>query len=317
MSVEQPACSLCSPPSASATTSVALFSYYGTAPPLPAVALHLLPPPEASSHLHLFVIISLLLPHMSSLMHPPHPHRSEYRLLLRGDNADRRLTPLGRELGLVGDERWAAFTAKQTRIEQEKARLAGTRVTEASPLAAAVAAASGQALARPATLEELLRRPHVHSPLLAAHGYGPDPSSGVTPADAEAAEIDIKYAGFVARQEKQLVSLAAKAGRRIPEDTDYSAISTLSLEAREKLTKFRPADIGQAGRIGGVSPADVAALLLHLEVQRRRGAASAAAAAAAADGSSSDSSTSQASNVVSSGSALPDAAPAAAAAATS
>jgi tRNA uridine 5-carboxymethylaminomethyl modification enzyme len=205
--------------------------------------------------------------------------RSEYRLLLRADNADRRLTPLGRDVGLISDDRWAAFQSKQARIDAEKARLASTRVTETSELAAAVAAASGQALQRAATLEQLLRRPHVHHPLLAAHGYGAPADSGTSPAEAECAEIDIKYAGFINRQEKQLQQLAGKAAKKIPADIDYSSISTLSLEAREKLTKFRPADIGQASRIGGVNPADISALLLHLEVQRRRAAAATAAAA--------------------------------------
>jgi tRNA uridine 5-carboxymethylaminomethyl modification enzyme len=184
-------------------------------------------------------------------------------------------------VGLISDDRWAAFQAKQARIEAEKSRLASTRVTETSELAAAVAEASGQSLQRAATLEELLRRPHVHHPLLVAHGHGPSADMGITPAEAECAEIDIKYAGFISRQEKQLQQLAGKASKKIPADIDYSSISTLSLEAREKLTKFRPADIGQASRIGGVNPADISALLLHLEVQRRR------AAAAAAEGSDS------------------------------
>ncbi|GBF99077.1 tRNA uridine 5-carboxymethylaminomethyl modification enzyme [Raphidocelis subcapitata] len=236
--------------------------------------------------------------------------RSEYRLLLRSDNADRRLTPLGRELGLVGDERWAQFQAKQARMDAEKRRLAATRVSEDSPVARAAAEASGQAVARASTLEELLRRPHVHYPLLARHGAGrlvgaeheaaaaapaaaaadgseagvaeseaaeseaaqPE-APALTPLEAEAVEIDIKYAGFIVRQEKQLEAVAAKAGRPIPADTDYARISTLSLEAREKLARVRPRDIGQAGRIGGVSPADVTALLLHLELARRRDAA--------------------------------------------
>lgn len=180
---------------------------------------------------------------------------------------------MGREVGLINDERWAAYQSKQARIDAEKARLASTRVTEASPLAAAVAEASGQALQRAATLEELLRRPHVHHPLLVAQGYGPPADAGISPAEAECAEIDIKYAGFISRQEKQLQQLAGKASKKIPAKLDYSSISTLSLEAREKLTKFRPADIGQASRIGGVNPADISALLLHLEVLRRRAAA--------------------------------------------
>lgn len=199
---------------------------------------------------------------------------------MRADNADRRLTPLGREVGLIADDRWSAYQQKQARISAEKARLASSRVPETGELAAAISAVSGQALQRSQTLEEVLRRPHIHHPLLVKHGYGPGPELCLSAAEAECAEIDIKYAGFINRQEKQLQQLAAKASKKIPVGTDYSAMSTLSLEAREKLAKFRPQDIGQASRIGGVSPADVGALLLHLEVQRRRAAAAAAAASA-------------------------------------
>ncbi|KAG2440518.1 hypothetical protein HYH02_010396 [Chlamydomonas schloesseri] len=206
--------------------------------------------------------------------------RSEYRLLLRSDNADRRLTPLGRDIGLVDDRRWALFTAKQARIEAEKARLVATRVRADSPVAAEAGALSGHAVPGSPTLEELLRRPHVHYSVLERHGLDGGAELGFS--EREAVEIDIKYAGFIARQEKQLASLASKASKPLPADLDYGAIATLSLEAREKLSKIRPRDIGQASRIGGVSPADVSALLVHLEVARRRQAAAAKAEAAAA-----------------------------------
>ncbi|GLC35998.1 hypothetical protein PLESTB_000527700 [Pleodorina starrii] len=206
--------------------------------------------------------------------------RSEYRLLLRSDNADRRLTPMGREIGLIDDRRWRLFSEKQARIEAEKSRLAAVRVRGGTPVALAAAEASGHAVPGSLTLEELLRRPHVHYRLLEGHGLDGGPELHF--AEREAVEVDIKYAGFIARQEKQLASLSSKASKLLPPDLDYAAISTLSMEAREKLSKVRPRDIGQASRIGGVNPADISALLVHLEVARRRAAAAAKAAGAAA-----------------------------------
>ncbi|KAK9826172.1 hypothetical protein WJX81_003236 [Elliptochloris bilobata] len=199
--------------------------------------------------------------------------RSEFRLLLRSDNADRRLTPLGRELGLVDERRWALFAAKQDRVSAEKQRLASVRVRETSDVARAAEALSGQAVSAAPTLEELLRRPHVHYRLLEEHGYGPE--TDLSRAEQEAAEIDAKYAGFIARQEKQLAAFAGRAARRLPDGLDYNAIRTLSKEAREKLAKVQPADLGQAARIGGVSPADIDALMIHLEVARRERASAA------------------------------------------
>jgi tRNA uridine 5-carboxymethylaminomethyl modification enzyme len=201
--------------------------------------------------------------------------RSEYRLVLRGDNADRRLTPLGRELGLVDGRRWSMFEAKMRRIATEEARLAGVRVQPESKVALAAAEVSGQAVPGLLTLAELLRRPHVHYSLLESHGHGPDTntdlSSLLTTAEKEAVEIEIKYSGFIRRQEKQLASVAAKHSRRLADDLDYQSIRTLSKEAREKLSKVRPRDIGQATRIGGVNPSDISNLLIHLETTKRRG----------------------------------------------
>ncbi|KAK9817642.1 hypothetical protein WJX72_000050 [[Myrmecia] bisecta] len=198
--------------------------------------------------------------------------RSEYRLLLRSDNADRRLTPRGREVGLVDDARWEMFQRKQQKITDEKLRLGTTRVREDSAVAQAFAAASGQKVPAAVTLEELLRRPHVHYSLLEEHGAGGD---NLSLEEKEAAEIDIKYAGFISRQTKQLEQMGAKLSKPIPDNIDYSAISTLSMESREKLAKVRPRDIGQASRIGGVNPADISNLLIHLEVRRRKAVAAA------------------------------------------
>lgn len=193
--------------------------------------------------------------------------RSEYRLLLRSDNADARLTPMGRELGLIDDRRWEMFQQKQERIGREKERLAAVRVSAESEVVRAAAAASGQNISQAPTLEDLIRKPHVRYDLLEAHGHGG--AAGLTRVEKECAEIDIKYAGFIQRQTKQLEKMAAKASKKIPEDTDYMSIATLSMESREKLGRVRPADIAQAQRIGGVNPADISALLVHLEVQRR------------------------------------------------
>jgi tRNA uridine 5-carboxymethylaminomethyl modification enzyme len=193
--------------------------------------------------------------------------RSEHRLLLRSDNADERMSPVGRAWGLLDDHRWEAFTQKQGRITAEQARLKATRCSPGSTLAlAAVEASGGQALLQNVSLEELLRRPHLQYGVLLAHGAGDD---GLKRAEYEAVETQIKYAGFITRAERQLQQAAGKQGKALPEDLDYHAIHTLCKEAREKLTKFRPATVGQASRIGGVSPADITALLLHLEMQRR------------------------------------------------
>eukprot|EP00873_Tetraselmis_striata_P040718 jgi/Tetstr1/460982/TSEL_006134.t1 len=193
--------------------------------------------------------------------------RSEYRLLLRSDNADARLTPIGRELGLIDDRRWALFQDKQAAISGEKLRLASVRVNVESDVARAAALASGQNISQAPTLEDLLRKPHVTYDVLDAHGHGGPPS--LRSEERQCAEIEIKYAGFIRRQTKQLEKVASKASQTIPKDVDFMAISTLSMESREKLARVQPVDIAQASRIGGVNPADISALLVHLEVQRR------------------------------------------------
>jgi tRNA uridine 5-carboxymethylaminomethyl modification enzyme len=193
--------------------------------------------------------------------------RSEYRLLLRSDNADQRLTPLGHELGLIGDRRWQQFQRKQANIVAEKERLHETRVKEHEAVGQRIATETGQRIKGSITLADLLRRPGFHYPQLQQYGLGnPD----LARAEREGAEIDIKYSGYIHRQQAQIEQVSRNANRKLSADLDYRAIDTLSKEAREKLSQVRPLTVGQAARIGGVNPADVNALLVYLEVQARR-----------------------------------------------
>jgi len=192
--------------------------------------------------------------------------RSEYRLLLRSDNADQRLTPLGREIGLIGDRRWQIFQTKQANIAAERERLATQRVKEQDPIGVQIVAATQQKIKGSITLADLLRRPGLHYGDLDRYGLGnPD----LNRAEREGAEIEIKYAGYIQRQQTQIDQVARSANRKLPPDLDYGAIETLSKESREKLAKLRPLTIGQASRMGGVNPADINALLVHLEVRSR------------------------------------------------
>lgn len=195
--------------------------------------------------------------------------RSEYRLILRSDNADQRLTPLGREIGLIDDRRWALFQHKQANIAAEKERLHETRVKEHEDRGRAIAAHTQQAIKGSITLAELLRKPGFHYADLERFGLGND---ALDRAEKEGAEIDIKYSGYIQRQQNQIDQIARQEHRKLPPNLDYHQIDTLSKEAREKLTKVRPLTIGQASRIGGVNPADINALLIYLEVQSRQNA---------------------------------------------
>ncbi|MBN3885609.1 MAG: tRNA uridine-5-carboxymethylaminomethyl(34) synthesis enzyme MnmG [Nostoc sp.] len=193
--------------------------------------------------------------------------RSEYRLLLRSDNADQRLTPLGREIGLIDDRRWDLFTQKQTNITTEKQRLQATRVKEHDEMGIAIASNTQQAIKGSITLNDLLRRPGFHYVDLDRFGLG---NPNLNRAEKEGAEIDIKYSGYLARQQSQIDQIARQAHRQLPGDLDYTTIDTLSKEAREKLTHVKPLTLGQAARIGGVNPADINALLLYLELRRTK-----------------------------------------------
>ena len=197
--------------------------------------------------------------------------RSEYRLVLRGDNADRRLTPLGRELGLIDERRWQIYEGKQAAIATEQHRLNTVRLKVSDPAAAAVEAQTSAPIKGSITLAELLRRPGFHSADLARHGLAdPELRRDV----AEATEIDIKYSGYLARQQQQIDQARKQENRPIPTDINYATIATLSNEAREKLAAIRPSNLGQASRMAGVSPADVTALMLWLEIRNRQASSS-------------------------------------------
>ena len=189
--------------------------------------------------------------------------RSEYRLSLRQDNADERLTPIGREYGLVQDDRWAVFCKDREIKKNEMDRLAKTTVRLADLKAAAP---EGTELGEiGGTALELMRRPYISYELIAkVIGRG----EGVTPAMAQRIETEIRYAGYIAREERLIRDIQRHENVKIPEDFDYSPIEMITLEAREKLQKIRPHTLAQAGRIPGVSPSDLAQLSIVLLKQK-------------------------------------------------
>ena len=193
--------------------------------------------------------------------------RSEYRLILRSDNADQRLTPLGREIGLIDDRRWELFNKKQENITAEKERLHSQRVKEHEETGKQIYADTQQRIKSSVTLADLIRRPKFHYANLEDYGLGnPD----LTRAEKEGAEIDIKYSGYIQRQQNQIDMVSRQSNRALPQDLDYMTVETLSMESREKLNKVKPLTVGQATRIGGVNPSDVNALLVYLEVRDRK-----------------------------------------------
>ncbi|SFX29020.1 MULTISPECIES: tRNA uridine-5-carboxymethylaminomethyl(34) synthesis enzyme MnmG [Azotobacter] len=187
--------------------------------------------------------------------------RAEYRLILREDNADLRLTEQGRELGLVDDARWAAFCAKREGIEREEQRLKTTWVRPGTPQGKAVAARFGSPLAREYNLLNLLARPEVdYASLVELTGGGAEDEQV-----AEQVEIKTKYAGYIDRQQDEIARLRASESVRLPENLDYASISGLSKEIQHKLGQGRPQTLGQASRIPGVTPAAISLLLIHLK----------------------------------------------------
>ncbi len=188
--------------------------------------------------------------------------RAEYRLLLRQDNADLRLTPLGRELGLVRAARAAAVERKREAIAAEIERLGRTFLSEAARLAGEADRLGLGALRQGLSAADLLRRPEARYATLLALGLG---DATLAPDTVEQVECEVKYAGYLERQQREVERLRRFDGRPLPESLDYARLSGLRSEAKEKLSRFRPATLGQAGRIAGVTPADVAVLLVQLE----------------------------------------------------
>ncbi|SEM83970.1 tRNA uridine-5-carboxymethylaminomethyl(34) synthesis enzyme MnmG [Halomonas caseinilytica] len=190
--------------------------------------------------------------------------RAEYRLLLREDNADMRLTETGRELGLVDDRRWAAFSAKREAVERETSRLKACWIQPGSEAAKRVTETTGQALKREYNLLELLRRPEL--------GYRDVAGLVGEPVDddrvADQVQIQAKYQGYIDRQQEEIDKLKRHEATPLPDDLDYDQVEGLSNEIRQKLVEARPETLAQASRISGVTPAAVSILLIHLKKRR-------------------------------------------------
>ncbi len=206
--------------------------------------------------------------------------RSEYRLLLRQDNADKRLTPLGREVGVVDDVRWNRYLKKQEAIETERKRLRTTKIHPSTDIDEALSEYD-ETVKQVVSLEDLLRRPRLPYSLI----------QKLSPADVDVPfafgaelETDIKYAGYIERQISQVEQTEKLDGLKLPVDIDYMSFATLSKEAREKLNRVRPETVGQASRMAGVSPADLGVLLVWMESKRRTVARAQALQAASVNG---------------------------------
>jgi tRNA uridine 5-carboxymethylaminomethyl modification enzyme len=189
--------------------------------------------------------------------------RAEYRLSLREDNADMRLTEAGRNLGVVDDRRWETFARKREAVAREIERLRATWVNPAVLAAADAERVLGQAIEREYSLEELLRRPQVsYASLMSLPGAGP---AIVEPQTAAQVEVQIKYRGYIDRQQDEISRQASADETRLPADLDYCEVRGLSIEVRQKLQQQKPETIGQASRISGVTPAAISLLLVHLK----------------------------------------------------
>jgi tRNA uridine 5-carboxymethylaminomethyl modification enzyme len=202
--------------------------------------------------------------------------RAEYRLMLREDNADLRLTETGRRLGVVDDVRWDAFSRKRDAIAAETERLKSTWVNPRLVSVADAERVLGQAIEREYTLFDLLKRPDVGYAALASLPGAGEPVAD--PAVAEQVEIQAKYAGYITRQQDEVARQKLQEDLRLPADLDYAEVRGLSKEVQQKLDRHKPETLGQASRIQGVTPAAISLLLVHLKRRQGKGAETLSAA---------------------------------------
>ncbi|NLW12656.1 MAG: tRNA uridine-5-carboxymethylaminomethyl(34) synthesis enzyme MnmG [Clostridiaceae bacterium] len=192
--------------------------------------------------------------------------RAEYRLLLRQDNADARLTPLGREIGLISDNRWQSYLNKQKQIELETARIEQTRVRPSAEVEAVLAASGSTMIKSGVSLADLLRRPEISYQALAPI----DPNRPELPdAVIYAVEVAVKYEGYIKLEAGRIDKFRRNELKLLPPELDYKLVKGLRIEAQQKLERIKPISVGQASRISGVSPADISVLLVYLESRKR------------------------------------------------
>ncbi len=216
---------------------------------------------------YLGVLVDDLITHGTTEPYRMFTSRAEYRLQLREDNADVRLTGTGRELGLVDERRWAAFQAKQDAVANESARLRALWATPGNALGREVEATLGVAVSRETTVLDLIKRPELdYAQLMQVPSLGP---AVADPKVAEQVEIGVKYAGYLDRQREEIERQQRHENTAIASDFDYAGVRGLSAEVQQKLERVRPQTIGQAQRIPGMTPAAISLLLVHLERARR------------------------------------------------
>jgi tRNA uridine 5-carboxymethylaminomethyl modification enzyme len=189
--------------------------------------------------------------------------RSEYRLLLRQDNADRRLTEIGRKIGLVDDEAYERYLLKKQHIEDEIERIKNTGFGPSEELSKILEERNSTPITNGIKMADLLRRPEMTYESLAP--IDKERPTYLTPREKQAVEIEIKYEGYIKKELAEAERFTKLEKKVLPEDIDYYAVKGIRAETQQKLTKFRPKNIGQASRISGVSPADISVLLIYLD----------------------------------------------------